>query len=86
MAQHLTTGLAVAAVFAVLVAPVYLMFRFFVKLIRVYYGFDVDAAEGPPLRICGACHNTVMEREFAHCPYCGAPMVSPPGDAKDAPS
>lgn len=64
--------------FVVVVAPLYLMLRFLVMLIRNYYGFDAADAEvdaGPPLRICGGCHNTVLENDFSHCPYCGRPLA-----------
>lgn len=68
-------------IFLVIVAPLYLVFRWFVGLIRQAYGFaDEPEDDGPPLRICGSCHNTVLERDFQHCPYCGAPL---PG-AEDA--
>jgi len=67
--------LQTVAVFAILIAPLYLLLRLFVKAVRQTYGFDTEAPdEEPPLRICARCHNTVMEREFAHCPYCGALM------------
>lgn len=63
------------AIFAIVVAPLYLLLRYFVKIIRQAYGFEAQPPDTePPLRICGSCHNTVMEREFVHCPYCGATM------------
>lgn len=71
--------LGAVVMFAVLMAPVYLMFRFLVKLVRAAYGFDVDEADyAPPLRICGNCNNTVLEDDFENCPYCGRPLP-PPG-------
>jgi hypothetical protein len=75
--------LGVCAVFLVLMAPLYLMFRFLVRLARAAYGFDPGGEdEGPPLRICPACHNTVMEADFRDCPYCGRPL--PPAPAEPA--
>lgn len=73
--------------FVVVVAPLYLMLRFLVMLTRNYYGFDAGDAEadaGPPLRICQGCHNTVLETDFTHCPYCGRPL--PPAAAAPATS
>jgi hypothetical protein len=72
--------LRTVAIFLVLMAPVYYLLRFFVKLIRYRYGFGVHEDEGPPLRVCSACHNTVLETDFLHCPYCGAslPAVEQP--------
>jgi hypothetical protein len=52
-------------------APVYLLFRLFVRLIRQAYGFDVYEDDGSPLRVCDRCNNTVLESDFEHCPYCG---------------
>ena len=70
--------------FLVLVAPVYLVFRYFIKVVRQAYGFEpVPPDEGPPLRVCGQCHNTVLEADFSHCPYCGAPLT--PVDPGEAP-
>jgi hypothetical protein len=70
--------------FMLVVAPVYLVFRFFVKLVRQAYGFDPPPPEdGPPLRICAGCHNTVLEADFTHCPYCGAVLAPQPGDDAD---
>jgi hypothetical protein len=69
------------AVFFVIITPIYLMLRYFVKLIRWSYGFDVPPEDpGPPLRICEGCHNTVLELDFQHCPYCGRmlPPVAEP--------
>jgi hypothetical protein len=60
----------VIAVFLLLMTPVYLLLRLFVKLIRQAYGFD-DEEQGPPLRVCSSCNNTVLEPDFEHCPYCG---------------
>ena len=69
--------LSTLAMFVIIVSPLYLLLRFFVRLIRAAYGFDGPAAEnGPPLRICDGCHNTVLERDFQHCPYCGRPLQS----------
>lgn len=71
--------LRTVAVFALIVAPLYLLLRFFVKVVRQAYGFDAEPPDDePPLRICRACHNTVMERDFDHCPYCGSRMPDRP--------
>lgn len=60
------------AAFFIIVSPLYLLMRFFVRMIRVYYGFDTgDPDAGPPLRVCDGCHNTVLEPDYQHCPYCG---------------
>jgi uncharacterized paraquat-inducible protein A len=65
----------VAAAFLLVSAPLYLLMRAIVKLVREAYGFSpAEPDEGPPLTICGACHNTVMEPDFSHCPYCGAKL------------
>ena len=72
------------AVFLVIVAPLYLLLRVFVKVVRQMYGFEAAADEGPPLRICAACHNTVLEADFQHCPYCGARLDPPRPGADDA--
>jgi hypothetical protein len=64
-------------VFVLLVAPVYLTLRFLVGLVRHAYGFD-GGDEGDPLRICARCHNTVLEPDFQHCPYCGAELEGAP--------
>ena len=64
-----------------LIAPIYLLMRVFVKLVRQTYGFEpADPPKGPPLRICDECHNTVLEPDFTHCPYCGAPLPAPGED------
>jgi hypothetical protein len=73
----------IAAIFFVVIAPVYLILRFFVGLVRDAYGFRVPADPGPEYRICGSCHNTVMEDDFSHCPYCGTELPRP--DAPAAP-
>ena len=66
--------------FLVIVAPMYLLFRYFVKVVREAYGFaELPPDEGPPLRICPACHNTVLEQDFSHCPYCGAALPAVDG-------
>jgi hypothetical protein len=88
MPDAMPVWLAVALLFALLVAPLYLMLRFLVRLARVAYGFEPERDAGPPLRICGACHNTVLERDFVHCPYCGTAMPDagdpqPAGDGVD---
>ncbi len=65
--------------FLVVVAPLYLVFRYFVKVVRQAYGFEpVPPDDGPPLRVCGACHNTVLEADFSHCPYCGVELPRAP--------
>lgn len=74
-AQNPYACLGSIAVFLLIVTPIYLMLRYFVKLIRWSYGFDVPPEDpGPPLRICQGCHNTVLEPDFQHCPYCGLPL------------
>ena len=76
-----TGCLPVIAVFLLIVTPLYLVMRFFVSLVRQAYGFDTPDDDGPPLRICGRCHNTVLEPDFQHCPYCGnalADVSEPP--------
>lgn len=79
--------LSTVAVFLVIVAPLYLMLRFFVRLIRAYYGFDaVPDDAGPPLRVCAGCHNTVLEADFMHCPYCGRPLPSDPAGPATPPA
>jgi hypothetical protein len=79
-------ALRTCATFLLIAAPCYLVFRWLVKLARQAYGFDVPAEdEGPPLRICARCHNTVLEPEFSHCPYCGAPLPAADGAAEPAP-
>lgn len=70
--------LATAAIFVLMAAPVYLVLAAITRMARAYYGFGPsDEDDGPPLRICEACHNTVLEREYAHCPYCGAALPVP---------
>jgi hypothetical protein len=77
--------LKTAAVFLLLMAPVYYLLRLFVKLVRYAYGFDdLPGDEGPPLRVCGSCHNTVLEPEFEHCPYCGAQLPAAEPSPKGA--
>lgn len=72
--------------FLVIVAPLYLVFRWFVKLVRQAYGFAEEPVdEGPPLRICGSCHNTVLELDFVHCPYCGAALSALTESKPDGP-
>lgn len=64
------------AIFVLMALPVYLVLAAISRMARAYYGFGVtDVDDGPPLRICGQCHNTVLEPEFAHCPYCGAALA-----------
>lgn len=76
--------LSIAGVFALLMVPLYLLFRLFVKLVRQAYGFDrPDDADLPPLRVCFACNNTVLEDDFAHCPYCGAALPRTEDEAED---
>jgi uncharacterized paraquat-inducible protein A len=70
--------LVTALVFLLIVAPLYLLLRFFVKVIRAAYGFDQAADDEPPLRICAACHNSILEEDYQHCPYCGAPLDRKP--------
>ncbi len=80
--------------FLLIVAPLYLLLRYFVKVVRQSYGFEpVPEDEGPPLRVCSACHNTVLEPDFPHCPYCGAtlptalaPKAPADGGLPDGPS
>jgi len=72
--------LPTALVFALMALPVYLVLAAISRMARAYYGFDPagHGDDGPALRICGQCHNTVLEPDFAHCPYCGAAL--PDGD------
>jgi hypothetical protein len=70
----------VGVAFLVLMAPVYWLFRTLVKLTRIAGGFaPAPSDDGPPLRICPSCHNTVLEPEFERCPYC-AGGLSPVDD------
>jgi hypothetical protein len=69
--------LATIAAFALVATPVYLVMRFLVGLVRQAYGFDGAGDQGPPLRICSSCHNTVLESDYTHCPYCGAVLAAP---------
>jgi hypothetical protein len=79
--------LTIVAVFLAIMAPLYLLFRFFVRLVRQAYGFDSPGAdEGPPLRVCFGCNNTVLEADFAHCPYCGAELPADAAAAGPAPA
>jgi len=76
--------LASLGAFLLIATPLYLMLRYFVRLIRWRYGFDTDGEDdGPPLRICGGCHNTVLEPDFQHCPYCGR-LLDAEGDGSVA--
>lgn len=60
------------ALFLLLAAPFIIILRTIGKLARVRYGFaDPIIDDGPPIRICTKCHNTVLEEDYAHCPYCG---------------
>jgi len=68
----------ICGTFLLVVAPLYLLFRYFVGIVRQAYGFDPSPLDGRPLRICGQCHNTVMEDDFSCCPYCGATLPPPP--------
>jgi hypothetical protein len=75
--SHAGLATQICGMFAIIVLPVYLVMRYFVKLIRLAYGFDgAEADDGPPLRICSQCHNTVLEDDFTHCPYCGNSLAS----------
>jgi uncharacterized paraquat-inducible protein A len=65
-------------VFLLVAAPVYLVMRWIASLARDAYGFGPqEETADAPLRVCPACHNTVLESDYAHCPYCGAEL--PPG-------
>ena len=65
-------------VFLAIVAPIYLVMRSLVRLTRIRYGFVEDPVDdGPELRICQRCGNTVMELDFQHCPYCGLALPVP---------
>jgi hypothetical protein len=67
--------LSTVAVFLLLVAPLVLLFRAIVRLARQAYGFDPQLPDdGPALRVCARCHNSVLEPDFDHCPYCGAAL------------
>ena len=67
--------------FVLFAAPFVLLMRALGRLARVSYGFvEPEEDDGPVLRVCASCHNTVLEEDFAHCPYCGAPLpVVPKG-------
>ena len=79
--------LSVGAMFLVLAAPVYLLLRYFVRLVRSAYGFDEPVEDDDMrLRVCASCHNTVLEADYQHCPYCGAelpPLPSPADERGD---
>lgn len=66
------------ALFALVASPVYLLLRVVARTARQLYGFDPEPDE-PPLRICQNCHNTVLEGDWTHCPYCGQPLPDAPG-------
>lgn len=70
-------GWQIALAFVVVAAPVYALARLLVRLARQAYGFSTSEDSGPDHRICAACHNTVMEDDFRHCPYCGAELAPP---------
>lgn len=70
--------LGVLAIFGLLTLPVYFVLRTYVTLIRQSYGFErAPPDEEYPVRVCPNCHNTIMEDDFQHCPYCGTPLPEP---------
>ena len=70
-----TGGVKTLATFLLIMAPVYYLFRVLVKLVRQAYGFsDEDTDQEPPLQVCMSCGNTMLESDYAHCPYCGSAM------------
>lgn len=71
-------------VLLLILTPIYLYFRYFMKVVRAYYGFSDAEDEGPPIRVCPSCHNTVLETDFSHCPYCGLEL--PPESVVGAPA
>lgn len=71
----MTGGVKTFATFLLIMAPVYYLFRVLAKLAREEYGFgEAESDQGPPLRVCVGCRNTVLEADFVHCPYCGRVM------------
>ncbi|MFN2252269.1 MAG: hypothetical protein ACK2UL_10165 [Anaerolineae bacterium] len=75
---------AIGGVFGLLMLPLYLLFRYAVKLVRQAYGFDQPSEEeARPLRVCYSCNNTVMEDDFTHCPYCGTALPDAPADVDE---
>lgn len=70
------------AIFILLTAPFVFLLRAIGRLARVRYGFaEFPEDDGPPLRVCAACHNSVLEADYRHCPYCGEPLDSSGVDA-----
>lgn len=73
--------------FLVIVAPAWLLMRSLVKLARLRYGFIPDPPDdGPPLRVCFGCNNSVLEPGFSHCPYCGKVLPVAPEAAASTPA
>lgn len=69
-------GLATWVLFLLLAAPSIMLLRMLGRLARVRYGFgDPPVDDGPPIRVCGECHNTVLETDYTHCPYCGSQLT-----------
>ena len=65
-------GLLGIFIFLLFVTPFYLFMRWLSKLARIRYGLDDGELEdGPPLRVCEKCYNSVLEMDWDHCPYCG---------------
>ena len=59
----------------IFLVPFYLMMRMLAKFTRIRYGFDTEPEDDfPPLRVCFQCNNSVLEPEYAHCPYCGSEL------------
>ena len=89
--QNVGCGRILFVLFLIL-TPIYLYFRYFMKVVRAYYGFSDPEDEGPPIRVCPSCDNTVLEQDFTHCPYCGAELPpeswvgGPPPDRDASPS
>jgi uncharacterized paraquat-inducible protein A len=78
-------GWQIAAAFVLVAAPAYVVARVLVKLAREAYGCAPGSEPDDQLRVCQACHSTVLETEYSHCPYCGAELGPLPG-AAEAPS
>ncbi len=84
-------GWRILLTFFLIVTPIYLFMLFFVRIVRESYGFvGVRDDDGPPIRVCYQCNNTVLEPGYVHCPYCGEPLPEELpadedcGDAPDA--
>lgn len=71
-------------VLAIFLLPFYLLMRSLAKLTRIRYGFEPEPEDdGPPIRVCFECNNTVLEQDFSHCPYCGAALEAIDSEVSD---